>query len=281
MKKYLVTLAVAIWVSGCSTTPTDSLGEYTPTLYLEGYLIAGRSVDSVYVGTTTPLLETFAREDVGLPDATVVITVDDVSQTLASVGGGYYSSANLIVETGKTYAFLVETSLGQMSGSTTVPQPPSLSATGSVVSADLTSIEIGWEGLTEAGYVTTRKPVTLGESIPVAFQFGGGRFGGGFGGAGIDTTGFGARRDSLAQAEQWRFMREGSTAIINFNSFTRFGTYTMLVYTLDSNYGDFLVSSQQDPRLLDEPRFSVQGGVGLLASMAPDSIVYEVIAANP
>tara|TARA_A100001037_G_scaffold298439_1_gene322178 strand:- start:135 stop:299 length:165 start_codon:yes stop_codon:yes gene_type:complete len=50
----------------------------------------------------------------------------------------------------------------------------------------------------------------------------------------------------------------------------------MLVYTLDTNYGDFLVSSQQDPRLLDEPRFNLQGGVGLFASMAPDSVVYQV-----
>ena len=235
----------------------------------------------MYVGTTTPLLETFAREDVGLPDAAVLITVDGVSQALRSVGGGYYSNPDLIVETGKTYSLLVETSLGQMTGSTAVPQPPNLSATGSVVSADLTSIEIAWQGETEAGYVTTRKPVALGESIPVEFQFGGGRFGGGFGGVGIDTTGFGARRDSLAQAEQWRFVREGSTATIDFNSFTRFGTYTMLVYTLDSNYGDFLVSSQQDPRLLDEPRFTIQGGVGPIASMAPDSIIYEVVGANP
>ena len=50
----------------------------------------------------------------------------------------------------------------------------------------------------------------------------------------------------------------------------------MLVYTLDTNYGDFLVSSQQDPRLLDEPRFNLQGGVGLFASMAPVSVVYQV-----
>ena len=54
----------------------------------------------------------------------------------------------------------------------------------------------------------------------------------------------------------------------------------MLVYALDANYGDFLVSSQQDPRLLDEPRFSGQGGVGLFASMAPDSVVYQVVSAD-
>ena len=92
---------------------------------------------------------------------------------------------------------------------------------------------------------------------------------------------FGTRRDSFAQAEQWQFLREESSTTVDYNSFTRFGSYTMLVYTLDSNYGDFLVSSQQDPRLLDEPRFSVQGGVGLLASMAPDSIIYQVVDAEP
>ena len=276
MKRLLLLLCILVTAS-CSTTPTDSLGEYTPTLYLEGYLIAGRPVDSIYVGTTTPLLETFAREDVGLPGAIVTLSVEGNDRVMDSVGGGYFSSLDLTVETGRTYTLTAETSLGTLTATTTVPLRPSVVSTGSVVSSDLPTIEVSWLGSTEAGYITTRKSVELGEAIPVEFQFGGRRFGGGFpGGAGIDTTGFGARRDSLAQAEQWRFLRDASTTTINFNSFTRFGTYTMLVYTLDSNYGDFLVSSQQDPRLLDEPRFSVQGGIGVLASMAPDSIVYRV-----
>ena len=272
----LLLLVCILLAASCSTTPTDSLGEYTPTLYLEGYLIAGQPVDSIYVGTTTPLLETFAREDVGLPGAIVTLSGEGNQRVMDSVGGGYFSSSDLTVEAGRTYTLTAETSLGTLTATTTAPLPPSVVSTGSVVSSDL-GIEVSWLGSTEAGYITTRKSVELGESIPVEFQFGGRRFGGGFpGGAGIDTTGFGARRDSLAQAEQWRFLRDASTTTINFNSFTRFGTYTMLVYTLDSNYGDFLVSSQQDPRLLDEPRFSVQGGIGVLASMAPDSIIYRV-----
>lgn len=276
MRKWIAFLGAAILTSACSTTPTDSLGEYSPTLYLEGYLVAGRSVDSIYVGTTTPLLETFTREEIGLPDATVIVTADGQDHLLTSVGGGYYSDPSLVVQSGTNYSIRVETSLGQMTAGTTVPGAPNLSATGAAVSAEVPEIEVFWEGATEAGYITTRKALALGASIPVEFQFGGGRFGGGFGGA-IDTTGFGARRDSLAQAEQWRFLRAGSSSTIDFNSFTRFGTYTFLVYTLDNSYGDFLVSSQQDPRLLDEPRTNVQGGVGLFASMAPDSVLYEVL----
>jgi hypothetical protein len=277
MKRALLLLVVSVSMS-CSTTPTDSLGDYTPTLYLEGYLIAGRSVDSVYVGTTTPLLETFVREDVGLPASTVTLSVGQVDHALSSVGGGYFSNPDLIIEVGKTYVLEAETSLGVVTATTVVPLPPELASSSSSVSENLSTIDVTWQGATEAGYITTRKPVSLGESIPVSFQFGGR---GGFGGGVIDTTGFGARRDSLAQAEQWRFLREASSTTIDYNSFTRFGSYTMLVYTLDSNYGDFLVSSQQDPRLLDEPRFSVQGGVGLLASMAADSIVYQVVDTEP
>ena len=273
MKKRLLLIAILIISASCSTTPTDSLGEYTPTLYLEGYLIAGQPVDGIYVGTTTPLLQTFAREDVGLPEATVILHVDGVDHILNSIGGGSFSNLDLTVKAGKTYTLTAETSLGTLTASTDVPLPPSLSISGTDLSADLTSISVSWQGVTEAGYITTRKSVALGESIPVTFQFGG-RFGGA---AAFDTTGFGARRDSLAQAEQWRFLREATSTTINFNSFTRFGTYTLVVFTLDGNYGDFLVSSQQDPRLLDEPRFSVQGGIGVLASMAPDSVVYRVV----
>ncbi|MBS14868.1 MAG: hypothetical protein CME19_25185 [Gemmatimonadetes bacterium] len=84
----------------------------------------------------------------------------------------------------------------------------------------------------------------------------------------VRQRGLGARRIGSPIAER--------RSAYGFDSFARFGTYSMLVYTLDTNYGDFLVSSQQDPRLLDEPRFNLQGGVGLFASMAPDSVVYQV-----
>lgn len=134
--------------------------------------------------------------------------------------------------------------------------------------------QVGWAGETKGGYVTTRKSMELSEQIPLQNQFGGRRFGGGFGGA-FDTTGLGAVRDSIARADQWRFM-QGSSLTLNQRQFTYYGTYAFLVYTLDENYGDFLISSQQDEASLDEPRFHVIGGIGLFASMAADSVVFRV-----
>ena len=250
------------------------MGEFNATLYLEGYLIAGQAVDSVYMGTTTPLLEAFEREDVGIPDAIVTLDSGERSWILQSSGGGYYSNAAVTIESGMTYTLTAQTPLGALTSSTTVPMPPSVASTGTVVTAESGDLTVSWSGVTEAGYVTTRKPVELGSSIPIEFQFGGGRFGG-FGGA-FDTTGFGAQRDSLAQVAQWRFLPGVTATPIAYQSFVRFGTYSVIVYSLDANYGDFLVSSQQDPRLLDEPRFHVEGGIGLFASMAPDSVVFSV-----
>ena len=58
--------------------------------------------------------------------------------------------------------------------------------------------------------------------------------------------------------------------------FSYYGTYALLVHALDENYGDFLISSQQDEAALDEPRFHVEGGIGLFASMAADSVLFRV-----
>ena len=275
MKRIQTGFAIALLAWGataCSTTPTESLGEFNATLYLEGYLIAGQPVDSIFIGTTSPLLETFEREDLGIPDAIVTLVSADRSWILQPQGSGYYASDIATVESGMTYTLTAETMIGALTATTMVPPPPLVTSTSTIVTAESADITVSWSGVTVAGYVTTRKPVALGSSIPLTFQFGGGRFGGG----GFDTTGFGARRDSLAQVEQWRFLPGATATPIVYQSFTRFGTYRMVVYSLDTNYGDFLVSSQQDPRLLDEPRFHVEGGIGLFASMAPDSVAFAV-----
>jgi hypothetical protein len=151
MKRLILLTCFVLISASCSTTPTDSLGEFTPTLYLEGYLIAGQPVDNVYVGTTTPLLETFTREEVGLPDATVVLSVDGTDWVLTSVGGGHYANPKMTIEVGKMYALRAETTLGTLTASTVVPVPPALTSTGSSVSADLSSLEVSWLGETEAG----------------------------------------------------------------------------------------------------------------------------------
>ena len=118
----------------------------------------------------------------------------------------------------------------------------------------------------------------LGDQIPLESVVGGGRRGrfggfGGFGGTGIDTTGFGALRDSLAEASRWRYTRNQSTTL-DLRQFSHYGTYVFRVFTIDANYADFLISSTQDPQTLDEPRFHVSGGIGLFASMAADSVVF-------
>jgi len=91
----------------------------------------------------------------------------------------------------------------------------------------------------------------------------------------VDTTGLGALRDSIARADQWRFL-QGRSLTLNSRQFSYYGIYSFLVYALDENYGDYLISSAQDEAALDEPLFHVKGGIGLFASMAADSVVFRV-----
>ena len=274
-------LVSTILVSGCGDSSTESLGTYEPTLYVEGYLIAGNAIDSLFVGTTVPLFEAYSRELSAIVDADVAVEVDGTIHLLMPLAGrpGQYHLPSLLIEAGKTYKLSVTVEGVTATAQTTVPSPPIMQAESANLVLNETPFTATWIGETEVGYVTSRKTLNLAGSIPLELQFGGGRggFGGGFGGgfAGADTAAFAARRDSLAQLDQWRFVRNQSTTL-NWQQFTHYGTYSFLVYSIDKNYGDFLVSNQQDPQILDEPRFHIEGGIGIFASMAPDSVAFTI-----
>ncbi|MDE2699291.1 MAG: DUF4249 family protein [Gemmatimonadota bacterium] len=271
--QWIFCFVLGLGAGGCSTAPTESLGEFQETVYVEGYLRAGSPVSDLFVGTTMPLSSVYDREASALSDALVTIEVDGVSYELSPVVDkpGYYEQPDLIVESGKTYHLSVTTGLGTATAQTTVPVAPHVSGASSLlIGGD--AYRVTWEGETKGGYVTTRKSVELLEQIPLATQFG--RFGGGFGG-GVDTTGLGALRDSIARADQWRFL-QGRSLTLNSRQFSYYGIYSFLVYALDENYGDYLISSAQDEAALDEPQFHVKGGIGLFASMAADSVVFRV-----
>lgn len=273
--RLILCAVVALGSCACSTSPTESLGEFRETIFIEGFLKAGSNVSGLFVGTTMPLSSEYDRDASALSDADVTITVDGATHLLLSAPDkpGNYHQPDLVIQPGKTYHLSVKTGLGTATAQTTVPFPPKASGA-PVVNVGGDPYRVTWEGETNGGYVTSRQAIQLQERIPPENQFGGGRFGGGLGGA-IDTTGFGALRDSIARADQWRFLQAQSQTL-NPIQFSYYGTYSFLVFALDENYGDFLISSQQDKAALDEPRFHIDGGIGLFASMAADSVLFRV-----
>ena len=150
----------SVLVGGCSTAPTESLGEFRETVYVEGYLRAGSPVSDLFVGTTMPLSSVYDREASALSDALVTIEVDGVSYELSPVVDrpGYYEQPDLIVESGKTYHLSVTTGLGTATAQTTVPVAPQVSGASTLlIGGD--AYRVTWEGETKGGYVTTRKSV--------------------------------------------------------------------------------------------------------------------------
>jgi hypothetical protein len=277
MKKWMFVLCVCLSGAGCNTTPTESLGEFHEILYIEGFLRAGNRVDSVFVGSTMPLFDVYDRDASAISDPIVSIEVDGVVHALTPSGVklGYYQAPTLQIEAGKTYRLTVEAAQGIATAETTVPFPPSATGSSDVLSIGGETYRVDWIGDTQGGYVTTRKTQIKGEPVPIELQFGNRRGGGGGFGGTIDTTGFGAIRDSIALADQWLYL-EGTTTNVNAGQFSFYGRYAFLVYAIDGNYADFLVSSNQDPEILDEPRFHVNGGIGIFASMAADLVVFRV-----
>ncbi len=271
-----IALIVVLFTGGCNNSPTDSETAFKPTLYLEGFLSAGNPVDDLFVGVTTPLYETVDRDQSGLSGAAVTLEVDGTTSELSPLPGktGYYYLPTLMrVEPGKTYRLTVEVEDGVAQAETTVPFPPTVTASSTRLQVGGDSFSATWEGETGAEYMTETVAQSLGDQIPLESLLGGfGRFRG-FGGIGIDTTGFAALRDSLAQASRWRYTQNQSTTL-DLRQFSHYGTYVFRVFAIDKNYADFLISSNQDPQTLDEPRFHVSGGIGLFASMAADSVVF-------
>ena len=125
--QWIFCFVLGLGVGGCSTAPTESLGEFRETVYVEGFLRAGSPVSDLFVGTTMPLSSVYDREASALSDALVTIEVDGVSYELSPVVDrpGYYEQSDLIVESGKTYHLSVTTGLGTATAQTTVPVAPS------------------------------------------------------------------------------------------------------------------------------------------------------------
>jgi|GEM_PF-3312392 hypothetical protein len=273
-------------IAGCDSSPTDSEVEFTPTLYIEGYLVAGSPLTDIFVATTAPLYELYERAQNAVPNASVTMEVDGAIFSLQPVPNspGHYHLPNLIIQSGKTYSLVVVADELTAQAETTVPYPPTLTASETDLQFNGTEFSASWIGDTQGGYVTTRKLEVIEAPIPIELQFGElgrfRRFGGG--GGTVDTTGFGALQDSLAtvrdsldQAGQWGFIQETSTTL-GWQQFQNFGTYSFHVHAIDSNYADYLASSNQDAQFLDEPKFHVTGGIGILASLAPGSVSFVI-----
>lgn len=260
--------------TGCGKSPVSAQSGGT-TLYVESFLRAGSPVDSVFVGVTTPISGTIGRDSSAVIGATVTLTVDGTTSALRALPGrlGYYALPSLRVISGKTYRLSVKAGGNTALASTTVPPPPTVSASSTLMKVGDNPISIAWSSPAgqNNGFLSVVAAQSLSDPIPIQSIFGN-RFPG-FGG--IDTTGFTAARDSLSIRDRWQY-QQGNSTTLNWRQFSRYGTYAFRVYALDTNYADYLISSRQDPQTLDEPRFHVSGGIGIFASMAADSVVFNV-----
>ena len=159
----LITLALPALVLqvGCDTSPTGSLGDFRPVLYVEGYLKAGEPVEGLFVGTTTPLYEIHDRTESAVSDASVTIEVDGATTQLQPTAGrpGTYHSPALSIESGKTYGLIVQAEDFVARGQTTVPYPPTIVANGGTFTVNGTTFSASWEGATAGGYFTAKAEV--------------------------------------------------------------------------------------------------------------------------
>ena len=159
----LLLAALCPYLVGCGTSPTDGVADYQSTLYVEGFLKAGSPVDSIYVGVTVPLYETYSRVEAGVPDASVVLEVDGTSSVLQPLPGrpGCYHLPTLQVESGKTYRLTVEAVEGTAHAETTVPYPPTITDASAEVTMGGDPFAATWEGST-AGGCHVREPEVTG-----------------------------------------------------------------------------------------------------------------------
>ena len=169
-----VLIGLALLPAGCSTTPSDSVGDFQGAVYIEGFLIAGHGVDSVFVGSTVPLYESYSRATSGIAGALVTIQVDGVASVLDALANkpGYYHLPQLLIQSGKTYHLTVSIEDVTVQAQTIVPAPPTISTSSAALTLAVDQLTVTWTGDTQGGYVTTRSPIVLEEPIPLESIYG-------------------------------------------------------------------------------------------------------------
>jgi hypothetical protein len=231
-----IALIAALFLFGCDSAIEPSL----PKLVVEGYLIAGRNIDSIKVSETMGIDR--AYEGAGISGVRVEITVDDQVLSLVeypSRKGVYHYPGTHVVTSGKIYALRVEYLPTSSASLTSVDTVQYLS----------TEVFLDWTPIARRNFVcafvstdSMRKEIDRKLEDPHADE-----------------------EDDPDIAVIFAFKNETS-ARVPWIVFNYYGEYSLKVYAADDAFYNFARSKEQDRISLIDPLYNVSGGIGVFGS---------------
>jgi Domain of unknown function (DUF4249) len=280
MRKIIIAIVISAFLTGCEKEQLNN--GHSGLLVVEGYLYAGRPVDSIRISQVVY----FNNSDTvfhGVSDATVSIKANGTTYNLQpSLRQGYYnySGNNLTISAGETYSLSITYNNQQITSQTTVPGNASglkISENSLLVDTTQTmrelrdsSLLVRWSNPDRDYYFVI---LENRDSIltPIRASSASGGFGyGGYPGAGTGTI-------NLARRFQTRPIQDSLYRISLFSTVGNYGHYEFKLYKVTKDYASLYQSSSQNTINLNEPFTNINNGLGIFTAFsACDSLSFVV-----
>ena len=239
------------------------------TTVVEGYLHAGKSIDSLKI--TQSLSLALADNTIALDDLVVNISDSSNQYALNSIGNGIYQNAELIIENDKNYRLEIERDGAIVSAETYIPNKKEaqisltqvelpkieLNAPIGFPTGSIDAVEITWDNSEgDYYYVSIRNIETNPEIVNENDAANGGL----------------SRRFIISEPQISSFY-----AIFPRREFSHYGTHQIIVYRVNPEYAALYESSGNSTLSLEEPPTNIENGFGIFTGASSDTLYLEVV----
>jgi hypothetical protein len=272
MKKILFLLSVALFSISCEEEISVlTLDNSKPVI--TGYLYAGQLIDSIRITESISYTSDGALKVIdGL---NVMISNDEAEFELNSIGAGYYSHPNHIVQEGMTYKISFEYNDEQILATTYVNPKKTIKLSESVVALEKIEfdgspgrgglpeqkvIDITWDNAELDYYFTIVEHTDKDpEYVNGIFEF-------------LADNDFLPERFFRSEPEITDVHSINSTRELQF-----FGNYDITVFRLNPEYAALYESIGSSTISLKEPPSNVQNGLGVFTAVTPHYLTLKVV----
>ena len=239
------------------------------TTVVEGYLHAGKTIDSLKITQTLSLAIT--DNIITLDDLEVNISDLNNQYVLNSIGNGIYQNTELMIENDKNYRLEIERDGAIISAETYIPNKKEaqisltqvelpkieLNAPIGFPTGSIDAVEITWDNSEGDYYYVSIRNIEINPEIVNEND------------ATNDEL---SRRFIISEPEISNFY-----AIFPRREFSHYGTHEIIVYRVNPEYAALYESSGNSTLSLEEPPTNIENGLGIFTGASSDTLYLEVI----
>lgn len=268
IKSSIILMLAVFYLTSCEKQSTVPVYNEEPVI--EGYLFANHFASIRIISQIAIATESSGAGE-GIDTLHVFINVDTETHQLINIGDGVYKDSTLIITAGKQYQLHFEYKGKTVSAITTVPLLPgnftqsatqiSLSKIDSASTSTFTPgsfqindpIDLGWDNTDQSYYMIVVKNI---ENNPELIR---------------DTT--------STQFRVANFRNEPSITDeyqIRDQQFQYFGTHTITLYHLNTDYAALYNNTSNSSQNLTNPTTNISNGLGIFTGISTDTLFFEV-----